>query len=426
MEGTPRTVLLAGLVLLSLGLAGCLGGSGQQPQDTVDDVDDDITADNVDNYTNNSTIEIGEDTEFDPNSDLHEHDFWGGDESVAIVEGQTVRIDWQQWAVQCSLTASCHQAPMRIVDVPIADSAEDPNFVFPGTGSLDVELEWASDGLEDAHDGFDPKVCVTNRGYVPTCEPDDLTTNTTHVYTDNPETWTIDDDGIVNRRTTDPPHAQKSNWRFAVLPCRDTDASGPCSPQQIPNVGMTEFTMTVTIHRAPGNLPVDPPHFAFYGDDDQLAVLDGFPVSQGSFKATHQQWMAEQTQDQERVVWYVGGSQIQQAKAQGLSEQPVIPMTTRDLTVTLEWTSGTSKALELKYRSAADNWQAAWRDPPSDPGSCGDGCLEYTIPVDKGEGDSPYALVTQWEFGVFHASDDPMPMTDYDVTLSIVAHEEGT
>lgn len=424
MKGTPRTVALVGLVLLSLGLAGCLGGSGQQPQQDVQDQEEDITADNVKNHTNNSTVDIDENTEFDPNSDLHEHDFWDGEESITIVDEETVEIDWQRWAVQCSLTASCHQAPRWMVDIPISED-DDPNYVFPGTGSVEITLEWASEGLEDQHEGFDPKVCVSNRGYVPSCRTSDLTTNATHVFTENPGTWTIDDEDVVNRQTTDPPHASKSNWRFLFMPCREQDASGPCTPQELPNVGISEFTVTVTIHRASGDLPVDPPHFAFYGDREELEILDGFEVSSGSLKATHQQWMAKQTQDQERVLWYVGGAQIKQAVIQGQSEQPVVPGATRDLTVTVEWSSGTDKALKLKYRTAADNWQADWR-APSGSSECGSGCVEFTIPLEDDEGDSPYALVTQWEFGVFHDSDDPLPMTDYEVSLSITAHKGGT
>lgn len=426
MRAVERSVPLIALLLLTVGLAGCLGSSGKEAGDPADaNVTENLTPDNVGNYTVNSTVQVDEDTRFDPDSDLHAHDYWEGRESVTIVDGRTVQVDWAAWGQRCSATASCHQVTGWVVDVPVAGSGP-PNFVYPGTGRIDVTLSWSSQGLEDAFDGFSPKVCVSNRGYVPNCRASDLTTNATHVYASSGQTWTIEDDDVVNRWTADPPHAEKSNWRFLVLPCRDRGGSGQCSPQVAPNVGTSEFTVTVTIHKAPGDLPLDPPHFAFFDDDErELTLLDAYPVADGRLKATHQQWLAERSQGTERVLWYVGGAQIQAARAMERSEQPVVPGQTQRLTATLEWTSGTDASLQLKYRSAADAWQSDWRTVPT-TSDCGSGCIEATIPVKPGEADSPYALKTQWEFGIFHTGETPVPMTDFQVTLSIHALREET
>lgn len=412
--------VLALVLLVTTGLAGCIGGQSQTAQDTGPaDVEPNVTADNVKNFTNNSTVKVENDTEFDPSSTIHPHDYWDGRESVTLVDGETVQIDWGQWTAECALTASCHQAPKFMVDVPV--DPEDPRFVYPGTGQVDVTLTWESEGLEQSARTLLPVVCLSNRAFVPNCETDDLSTNDTHVYESPGETWSISDDGIVNRQTADPPHALKSNWRFLVRPCSDGSPSGQCYPQLVPNVGMTQFTMTVTIHRAPGDLPVDPPHFAFYGEEDQLTVLEGYKVASGAAKGTQQQWMSQNLRNDPLVLWRIGGAQIRAAEGLGQSEQPVIPFETLQVTAQIEWKTDTGGDLELRYRTAADNWDDPWRSVES-ASSCGDGCIDYTIPVTQEEADSPYALQTQWEFGIFHTGDTPTPMSNYEVTLDITAH----
>lgn len=403
--------------MLSLALAGCISGSSQTGPDADKAVNEtNLSDDEVENLTKNSTIKTKEDVQFDPDSTVHAHDYWKGREQVQLVQ-ETIQIDWERYAQRCATSATCHQAPTFMVDVPI--DPNDPTFVYPGTGSIDVTLAWSSSGLETVPN-FRPEACVSNQAFIPNCQPSTQNTNATHVYASSGDVWTIDKPEIVNRVTTDPPHALKSNWRFAVRPCNDS-VDGRCWPQGVPNVGMTEFTLTATIHRSGEDLPVDPPHFAFYGEQTELKVLDGFIVSEGALQNTLGKWWSRTLGQDEGPLWRVTGTHIRFAEEIGKSEQPVIPFRTDEVRVELSWETGQDVPLGLKYRSAADGWQSAWRDP-SPEGTCGSNCLSYTIRLTQEEADSPYALKTQWEFGIFHEGDDPRPMTNYQVTLDVTAH----
>lgn len=416
MEGRLPVIVWLG-VLISVSLSGCLG-SGGNPAPTGDDRLSEDGNDSIDDMTNNSTVKVTNRTEFDPDSTVHVHDLWKGRKKVEIVD-ESVTLDWPQWVEDCPSRVSCTDTPAFVVDVPV--DAEDPRYVYPGTGSLEAILTWDSQGFDDAASGLAPMVCVTNRAYLPNCQTDDLSTNTTHVYGTSGETWTIDDPDVVNRHTMDPPHTLKSNWRFAVYPCNSGEGNGDCYP---PNVGMTSFTLEVTIQRGERDLPRDPPHFAFYQDRTELDILEDHQVGSGTYKSTHQSWMARQEDESPSPLWRVAGPQIRLAFHQGSSDQPVIPIETWKVEAVLEWSSEDQTQLGLGYRTAADGWQAPWTRP-EDPGSCGSGCLRYVMPVGDSETDSPYAHQTQWGFGVFHTDDQPRPLRNYDVTLSIRAFRKG-
>lgn len=403
------------LLLVTSAMAGCLAGSGEQtgPADLTAPDDGtrnrtNRTAEEVRNETQNSTVEIRNGTRFDPDDEVHPHDYWGTRDEVTIVERE-VEIDWA--GTLQARPGKLHR-PVFVVDVKPKTDGGDlvPNFVFPGTGSMEVVLTW--EGGEGAK-----RVCVTNSG----AGDGFCNRGPERWFAESGELWEIDGssgDGFLSRESWDPPHSRKSNWRFAVWLCANGQ-QGLVAGQCPADLDVSSFELTVTIVRGPDDLPVDPPHFAFYGEQDTISVLDEVAISTSPIQSNWIGQASEQARGRSRAYWYISGFQLTTPPLEGESDVPVVAWGTRvvDIALGVDAANADLAPLVLKYRSAADAWSDPWREA-GDP--CSDAC-EYAIPVEGGESDSPYSHQTQWEFGIFPADTPSQPLVDYEVTIQITA-----
>lgn len=407
--------LLLGLLLVVVPLAGCIGGSGSanQAADTGDvNNTTNQSIDEVKNATKNSTIEVNKEQEFDPSSSVHPHDYWSGRESVTIVDELNVQTNWGdrlstdpvRWSTQ----------PKFTVDVPTKQGPEGqiiPNMVFPGTGSMDITLSWSGSTTNGV------RLCLTNQGAGDRsnfCASDG---QAEHLYESSGETWTItkddtdsDNDPLLDKETWDAPHSLKSDWRFQVHLCAGPRTQAQCPPA----TGISGFTLSVTVNRGDNDLPIDPPHFAFYNNKDSLTVIPEHTRNSGA--SNYPTWTRNlyprltNNQDDVQTVpsGYYNGFLMTTDPAINTGT-PVVSWETSKLVATLSWsTNGEPENLVLKYRTASDAWGDPWRSAEQF-GECSNQECTYDIPVTQTEADSPYATTTQWEFGIFSDQDVDNP-----------------
>lgn len=424
-----------GLLLVAGPLAGCIGGTGsQEPGPSAAGPGDQGNLSNATNETeqlrNKSVIEVRNGTPTNPNSSFHPHDYWDvGEEHVLIDTTRT--IDWGQYMQDCLPREGllCYEYPSFEVNVPIDTEDFEPNMVFPGTGRMNVTLEWESQtpsSLESSSGSpLQPGVCIvyTAQGSL-WCEGAARGDIPLHTFSE-PGTWTITDPSHLNEDTTDPPHSVKSDWRFKVWACNPPGGGVPCAA---PNAGMTEFNLKVSIFRGERDLPLDPPHFDFYGDRPSAALLEDYTVAADEGGQVPRHTLGEfygSTQDEERVIWYVTAGTIATADQEDRSEIPIVAPGTQSMTVKVRWKNAQPIDLGLKYRTAMDNWHQPWRIP-QDPEDCSDdewSCESYTIPVTELQQDTLYAQRTDWQWGISFQSDQPIPLDDHEVRVGIDIHK---
>lgn len=410
-------VALVGLALVAVPLAGCIGGGGSSTDDGP--VDDEITND-TENKTPkdawNGTIEVQNTTEFQENSTIHTHDYWGDRKHLMLINGATKTVDLSS---QASEEADFYP-PSVVFD--IEPKPDEPHFVFPGTGKMDITLEYSgTSGGQGTVPTLNPQLCfgspltTSSLGSASYCQ-DAIYDNNYHTFTESGETWTITRD-LENREGesylgvngTDPPHSPKSNWRFEVLPCRYIHSDGPVTPNACTADASVDFTLTVEIERGEESLPVNPPHFKYFGDDDTFHLVtwsDTGTVGQAGSVVTNPQG--------EDPTWVLDGALLE-ANDDSEETPPVVPPRTSKLQIDVNWSSQGSMTPVVKFKHASDPWSNAWRDTGCEgEGSC-------TIPVEDAWTDSPYAYRTQWVFAVFLEGTPRTPPTQYDIAVSLTA-----
>lgn len=422
-KSSPQAYIAIAAVCLMVatGLAGCVGGSGGSTNaddaGEVDDTDDPTNVTEVRNKTKNSTIKVRRGTDLDPNSTYHTHDSWGDRTEITILDpdrddAATQTLDYQSFYSDCVPFCS---NPTLVFDIPQRREGDDliANTVFQGTGKITLTLSWEGQAAVG-----EPELCVTNDASPTPCGRADAT----FTFSENGATKTIEyGSGLLTKETWDPPHARKSNWRFGVKPC-ETDR-GAC----VPALQQTEFTLTVTIHRGDQNLPLDPPHFSFYGAKDKLTLLDGYLVDSGRVITVDDWYFQQRGSSKARPLWYIGRAQIADAG----SEHRVVAPGTAEMRVRVEWEDGQGDPeqtpLELRYLSASDPW-GDWQEP-GDVQECEGNltnCKVYTIAVSGLGADSLYATQTQWLWGLFMGEDGtPEGMMDATVEMSIDIFKEA-
>lgn len=414
--------IAAVFLMIATGLAGCVGGSGgatdADDADDVDDNEDPTNVTEVQNKTKNSTIKVRRGTDLDPNSTYHTHDSWGDRTEITILDpdrddAATQTIDYQSFYADC--VPFCNNDPTLVFDIPQRKEGDDliANTVFQGTGKITLTLSWEGQAAVG-----EPTLCVTNDAAVVPCGNPDAE----FTFSESGETKTIEfGGGLLGKESWDPPHARKSNWRFGVKPC-ETQV-GACTPA----LQQTDFTLTVTIHRGDHNLPLDPPHFSFYGAKDKLTLLDGYLLNSGRVLTADDWYFQERGSSKARPIWPITWEEISDAG----SDHRVVAPGTAEMRVRVEWEDGQGDPqetpLELKYLSASDPW-GDWKEP-GDVQECEGNltnCKVYTIAVDGLGADSLYAIQTQWQWALFMGSGgSPEGMMDSTVEVSIDIFKEA-
>lgn len=411
-------------------LAGCIGSSPNAPQGDPlgnDTLDPDERREATLNQTNNSSIAWEKSTPIDPNSSLHPHDYWGDRQEYVIIDGKTVPGFSDRYNGECLRRNGCLARGVRGVTIPIDENAERPEYVYPGTGRMEVTLEWTG-GNPDAQ----PVMCVVNNGRDPKnpClgwdeSGSESVLNGTHQFSESGETWTIEGSNVMTPKTWDVPHTRKSRWRFAIL-------AEVCTPdlsvQQCAAGNIEEFTVTATIHRGEDNLPLDPPHFDYFQGRSEIDILPrtqlslpGCDTEQANTEPTRS-WRRQTLWGEQDPICAFRGTFIKQAYVEDRSDAPVIPPTTEVVEITLDWSADNDIQLQLRYRDALDNWDGPWVAPEEGSTSCSGSSCTYTLVLERSaQADSLYAIRSAWEFAVFPGQDPQPPGQNLEVYASVKA-----
>lgn len=434
---------LTSIVLLTLLVAGCIGGASDTD---VEDPVENETNDSIKNQTNRSQIDFPDDVPFDPNSSLHPHDYWGDRKQIAIAERHEVEGFGQHYITEkCTSGRACPPRGAREIAIPIDPQSDQPTYVYPGTGKMEVSLDWEGENTF----GVEPVLCVTNSGQPAirsgclSWHDENQPFNASHRFSTPGETWVIDSDELLSPPTWDVPHTLKSKWRFAVIAehCLQ-DQRGPLSTHCIP-ADIDTFYFSATIFRGDEDLPLDPPHFDYYGDQESLVALPQTTLDadehfmQGDCAVEEvavlplTAWYSENLRQQNpdtlcqftagRLFWEAYDGQEDQGRT------PVIPPGTSVVEVQLSWQTGQGApeeaGIHLGYRDAATNWDEGWTKPEGD---CSGSSCTYEIGISKKQADSLYALQSVWEFGIFaDTADQPAPpWNGISVDMSVTAHKE--
>lgn len=421
LVATDRRMTLLGVaaVLVVMALAGCIGG-GSSPSSVPDanltDPETNTTDANATDLKNKSPIEAREDTDFNPNSTFHVHNYWGGDDRMQIVDAQRTP-DWQS-RIQEQPLGTLSSVPRFTIDVP---SREDrANFVYPGTGKVVMELTWSGD------DSVSPRVCVTRAGQAGNiCSASQTLSFRFQSPGDTNEITREEHPKFLREDTVDPPHALKSNWRFQVWMCQEEVTDGICTPAR----EVTDFGLKVSIIRGNESLPLDPPHFAFFGEKDRLKIVDDATIQKARADLSWPRRAVRTTRGYQQPVWAKGGFWL--ANFCDSCPVPVVPVETEVLRVRLEWSSPTAADLTFGYKTARTPWDEPFAIVDGGE-SCGEACVEMDIPLSQETGgatDSPYAHQTQWRFAIFNTQDPPRPLTlegpsGYEIDLTVHAYKE--
>lgn len=239
----PRAAALA-LVLVVPSAAGCLAGSGT-PQA---------------NATSNGSPKAGPDQAVGapgPDDGDHVHDLWKGRRTVQVFDDDVEVRAWRADAAgngtladrvgprycdgDAVLSSCIGRATFR---PPASTDGDRPNVVPPGTGTVRAEVSWEDASITGVRlravvqNGLEVDVgTLTEPGTVEVAAPD-IADNWTHF----PVHWT--DDG----------HARRSSWIFVLT------AAGNGTAPLSPAVADGTVHVTVRADRAPGPLPIEPPH----------------------------------------------------------------------------------------------------------------------------------------------------------------------
>lgn len=415
-------VVVAMLVLVLL--AGCIGGSGEQSVDPVDNASDDDLDLNVSNGSGSQVVFNRSRVPTAENSTVHTHNYWDGSDTWTLIDGMEIEGFSQEWVAQeCQKrpTATCPPAGRRQVVIPVKPDADRPNFVYPGTGKITFELDW------DGSTQTPITVCSDSEGQLPAkirCRDPESASGVQfqHHTFEEPGTWTIEGPAVDKESRWDVPHTSKSKWRFVIHAetCGDEVVeSGSLLRRCYPETDISSFTVTLKVHRGDKEIPIEPPHLDFFQDRDKVTVLPMTELDRcsqdGADMSTFWSWRASR-QDRDFPVCTFGSLDINPHYPDGDSDSPVIPPGTQVVRVTLEWSNDNSdpltSPLQLKYRSAAENWNEPWVAVPDGSTSCSGTTCTYEIPIENAKmPDSLYATRTVWEFGVFAANgpQDPQP-----------------
>lgn len=343
---TSRLAIVAAATLCLV--AGCLGG----PRPTANPATDvpDVTP-GPDPSTVPSIIKV--DDSVPKKGVIHNHDHWGGSTSRVILDRE-VPVGRAGVCVGNS-QGGCRTGTRESTEIQFESSGERgtlPNNVWPGTGSMTVDID------------LDGRVLVAYEVHVaaPNRAPQ------VFLVDSSKKTLTITD---IQENQTDPPHGLDSAWSFRIA----------ASNAAVVKTTLYEGTMKwkVTILRSDRPLPIDPAHPDRWGTDLARTLLD---------------------QTTEDKVQNVNGLYDHNANTFRPPENSTVLPLTGMLVVDLSWVNDVAHQpkLRLAYctpgRSCTDTSSFTFPKPTSE----GATSRTYAFSIGGDAWDSPYATKSEWVF----------------------------
>lgn len=339
----------AGLVLVSLLLAGCVGG----------------TAD-TDEGTDWPTITDPADLSYDGTSGFHIHDYWGGEEVLPLVERTKSHYFQNCAGGDSSWRSSFYPGDGQVVpqgtavlSVTVSWEETDPTY---GTHSMTAaRCGQPQAALSNAYDAMELWIKPADASEVRLVE-DDLTNGATVEIP-------------LEYEEADLPHQLISAWEFQVR-IRGSDDM---------NYNHFEGSVTVQaeVHRGLELRPF-PPHPDHWDGRTELPLLD------------------HEDRFQRFNIPYMGfnGYQLQVLRP---PNGTVVPLDARTVEVTLTFDNEEPVGDLYLFFHAADTREFVRLEP--DEASEGD--KRFSLPVTEPMADTPYAKASQWAFYVNSPEDNP-------------------
>lgn len=340
----------AGIVLLALvtlPLAGCLGGEEPTDIETSSNESLSLASDNA-LPGNVSAVNATKPADMTGGDAPHIHNYWGEKERITLFDD-----DLELW----TLDGGNFNDLFLKKQVAVGGrwwSLPEGSTVYEGTGQIDLTVTWT-----------DPTITGLSASYKPANTPWTLESFSEPVPLASGTPYTIE----VTPEMTDMPHVAVSGWEF-----RFSAAGTPAVAQ-----GMFHLKMEIVRMR---DIMAFPGHPVTYVDTTSYVLADkDFDYKAPSFVS-------------DIASFATGG-----ARPEPLAPDAPVPMGTRALLVEIKVASGSSAAplakqsgLDLNYRTAGGNW-----DYIQPLNSTGDTYV-FAIPVEDGDIDSPYGTTSNWAF----------------------------
>lgn len=256
MIHTKKLAILVGLLFLVTPLAGCVGGGGDSgPAGTGAGTNDDT------NTTNNVTGV--EQADLRP----HVHNRW-----VNPATGQSLeQVELVNRDIQVNAQNQSRFPPVNFCQqgegnaneasicigqkefFPESWSNGEQKIVPPGTSHLEITLEFNADDFSQV--AFYYKDRTTTQWQL-------LTNSSEGNFAPGGDTKELS----VSVKQSDDGHAHVSSWNFLVEARGVPGAGNPDDPNA--EYGEGTISTTIIAHRVDGELPLEPPHPLFWGNDD--------------------------------------------------------------------------------------------------------------------------------------------------------------
>lgn len=311
----------------------------------------------------------------------HVHDLWNGRTSVTLIDrevqiepvvleptsgeplARSVRGNWCGGPAILS-----HCIGRAILQPPAPEEGQDPTVVPPGTGTVRADVSWS-----------DPTVTGIRLLFV---AADDIERELGTVT--EPGTMRVDASDVnaswryLPLRWTDDGHAPRSSWLFVL------QAYGNRSSRFEPDIATGTFNVTIRAERAPGPLPLEPPHPDWYAGGSTYRIAQ-----------------AERSTSEVQAGWISTGDgylYVEPAHPVPPGTDAVYLAVRVDDDSPMSGTEPLSPRFEVTY--ALDGWER-WGQAERIGRS--DGAVVYRIPVEETMTDSLYTCPDQgsgWDFWV--------------------------
>lgn len=381
------------LVVVAVGLAGCIGG---QAPGNVSDGGDGADA-------GNDSTTVGE---AGAASTQHVHDLWKGRRRITLLD-RDVQINATRADASGSgpMTRSvgvndCYDGSIEfgawclgrtVVDVPPSTDPAEPRVVAPGTWAVSVSASWS----EPTITGVDVAAVTANDETVRMGDIE--TSGGTERFN---ATRFGDNRSFIPLLATDDGHATDSKWSFVLTASGDLGDLGAVADGTV--------HVTAEAHRMEGDLPAEPPHPDWYAGTDTYFVGYGSETANNAYR-----------------VAYIGTEWVEI----DLTPTNPIPPGTREVVVAVEITDDsptadrdrTAPEVELTYEHEAGyDWSAD--EVEVEPETVEDGHRIYRIPVTQTMTDSLYTCAGRNSTWSLNLQVEPQTLVEDEPLLGTDVH----
>lgn len=346
----PVVLVLA--LLLTGGLAGCLGGGKEEPAPVVNRS---ATAATPIVDTGNATNTT---TESAMTTMAHGHDYWQGKERLTLID-QDVDVSPQQ-AVQFTFMDVLRDRNPAVGGASVR--LPDGMAVFEGTGKMEITATWSAPTVTGATvryrtaastDWSDAKPLTSGQALKLDITPD----------------------------MTDMPHSKTSRWGFLLTPAQGQVMQGSI-----------HFKVDIIRLR---DISLWPGHGLLFAGAHTLTLYDGQASSKHDSAVS-------------ALTGFVTGDGAS-PDDEGVASQKVVPMETMWMTANVTITDasaqvGTVRNVSFLYKAANTN---GFRQANLTQGDMEKGIFQFSWPVNMAQTDSPYAKTSQWRYDLLIQTSDP-------------------